>query len=50
MTELRTKFKSTLGRQWFQQDGATPHTANVTIEWLKQHFKKRIVSKRCKIE
>ncbi|KAI6661982.1 hypothetical protein LOD99_9652 [Oopsacas minuta] len=36
--------------QWFQQDGAGPHTANVSIEWLKQHFKKRIVSRRCQIE
>ena len=20
--------------QWFQQDSATPHTANITMEWL----------------
>ena len=45
--ELQRRFNSTLNRQWFQQDGATPHTTNVSIEWLKQHFKKRIVSRRC---
>ena len=39
-----------MNRQWFQQDGVTPHAANVSIEWLKQHFKKRIVSRRCQIE
>ncbi|KAG0711490.1 hypothetical protein GWK47_020507 [Chionoecetes opilio] len=22
--------------QWFQQDGATPHTANITMEWLDE--------------
>ena len=30
--ELQRRFNSTLNRQWFQQDGATPHTANVSIE------------------
>ena len=48
--ELQRRFNSTLNRQWFQQDGATPHTANVSIEWLKQHFEERIVSRRCQIE
>ena len=48
--ELQRRFNSTLNRQWFQHDGATPRTANVSIEWLKQHFKKRIVSRRCQIE
>ena len=24
--------------QWFQQDGATPHTANITMEWLDHRF------------
>lgn len=39
-----------INRQWFQQDGATPHTANISIEWLKQHFNSRVVSKRCEIQ
>ena len=32
--------------QWFQQIGATSHTANVTLEWLDQRFPQRPVS-RC---
>ena len=40
------KFWSTLGRrkevvrvrQWFQQDGATPHNSKESLAWLYQHF------------
>ena len=32
--------------QWFQQDGATPHTANITLEWLDQQFSDRLISRR----
>ena len=32
--------------QWFQQDGATPHTANITLEWLDQRFPDRLISRR----
>ena len=32
--------------QWFQQDGATPHTANITLEWLDQQFPDRLISRR----
>ena len=32
--------------QWFQQDGTTPHTANVTLERLDQRFPQRLVSRR----
>uniref|UniRef100_UPI00358E2E41 uncharacterized protein n=1 Tax=Myxine glutinosa TaxID=7769 RepID=UPI00358E2E41 len=32
--------------QWFQQDGATPHTANVTMEWLDHRFPDRLISRR----
>ena len=32
--------------QWFQQDGATPHTANVTMEWLDRCFAGRLISRR----
>ncbi|KAI6658771.1 hypothetical protein LOD99_15096 [Oopsacas minuta] len=41
---------STRTRQYLQQDGATPHTSNITIKWLKDHFKSRIISKKCAIE
>ena len=32
--------------QWFQQDGATPHTANITMEWLDHRFPDRLISRR----
>ena len=32
--------------QWFQQDGATPHTANITLEWLDEQFSDRLISRR----
>ena len=32
--------------QWFQQDGATPHTANITLEWLDERFSDRLISRR----
>jgi len=52
------KYWASLGRrrgvlrasQWFQHDGATPHTANETLAWLKQRFEKRIISRRCNVE
>ena len=31
-------------RQWFQQDGATPHTAKQTLTWLEDRFHGRIIS------
>lgn len=34
------------GVQWFQQDGATPHTANITMEWLDHRFPNRLISRR----
>jgi len=30
---------------WFQQDGATAHTAGETMELLRRHFPNRIISK-----
>ena len=49
------KFWTTLGRrrgvvralQWFQQDGATPHTSNESLEWLRHRFSDRLISRRC---
>lgn len=34
-----------LGDMWFQQDGATSHTAHVTIDLLKQTFGERLISR-----
>ena len=47
--ELETRYHTYIPKSWFQQDGATHHTANITINWLKEHFKHRVVSKRCEI-
>ena len=56
--EVLRKFWTTLGRrarlirteQWFQQDGATPHTSNQTLTWLRQRFQERLISRRCDSE
>ena len=55
--EVLQKFWTTLGRrrgfkkdgQWFQQDGATPHISNETLQWLRR-FGDRLISRRCEIE
>ena len=52
------KFWTALGQQkgvvralqWFQQDGATPHTSNESLAWLQQHFPNRLISHRCDLE
>ena len=36
--------------QWFQQDGAPPHTANVTMAWLREKFGKRLISRKAEVE
>ena len=33
--------------QWFQQDGATPHSSNESLAWLQQRFPDRLISRRC---
>ena len=35
-----------INRQWFMQDGATPHTANATLEPMAQKFGDRVISRR----
>ena len=32
--------------EWFQQDGATAHTARVNMDWLKARFPQRLISHR----
>ena len=36
--------------QWFQQDGATPHTSNHTLDSLRERFQERLISRKCDIE
>ncbi len=31
---------------WFQQDGAKAHTADLTLDLVETHFKKRVISNR----
>ena len=53
--EVLHKFWAELGqqrrffkaRQWFQQDGATPHTSDKSLAWLQQRFGGRLISRRC---
>ena len=50
--QVLRKFWASLGRQrvvvrpdqWFQQDGATPHTSNESLAWLQEHFVFQIAS------
>lgn len=35
---------------WFQQDGATSHTANVTMDLLKSRFGERVISRNWPVE
>lgn len=32
--------------EWFQQDGATAHTSNVAMEWLRNRFPEKLISHR----
>ena len=50
---LRTKFMPALQRlgyniheQWFMQDGATPHTANIVLDYLSENFGERVLSRK----
>jgi len=33
--------------QWFQQDGAIPHTSNESLAWLQLRFPDRLINSRC---
>ena len=51
------KFWTSLGRRrgiyrddQFQQDGATPHTSNHTLDWLRERFQERLISRKCDVE
>jgi Helix-turn-helix domain (DUF4817) len=42
---LRRKRSVSIADQWFQQDGATAHTATATLDWLKSKFGQNIISR-----
>ena len=37
-------------KQWFQQDGATLHTSNDSLAWLRKRFQERLISRKCDVE
>ena len=41
--------KKDIGNIWFQQDGATCHTAEATFDALRPVFKDRIISRRADV-
>ena len=43
LPQLRRKRRIT--STWFQQDGATCHTATETMNWLRKHFRSQIISR-----
>ena len=38
------KFRQTSTGKPFQQDGVTPHTSNISMNWLKAHFPDSLIS------
>ena len=47
---LFTKFEEEdMGNIWFQQDGATCHTAEATLDVLRPVFEDRIISRRAEV-
>ena len=42
--DLKLQHPDYLDKIWFQQDGATPHTALISLAWLKEHFKSRVIT------
>lgn len=42
--DLQNHYPGSIPKIWIQQDGATPHTSVIAREWLKAHFKRRIIS------
>ena len=47
---LGTRHALNLDVQWFQQDEATLHTSNITMEWLEHRFPNQLISRRRKPE
>ena len=43
-TALQRKCVDTINEQWLQQDGAPAHAATVTLEWLHERLRGRLIS------
>ena len=49
-SELRTLYPSLMSKFWFQQDGASSHTSNLSRDWLKENFRSRVISLKTDFE
>ena len=49
-SELQTLYPSLMSKFWFQQDGASPHTSNLSLDWLKENFGGRVISLKTDFE
>ena len=43
-TALLRRVENSRSRKWYQQDGATPHTAKQTLEWIEERFRGKVIS------
>ena len=51
VTDLKEKLSThQYNRCWFMQDGARPHTANITLDLLKSHFGRRTIGQKLAFE
>ena len=58
VTETLEPFWDELGRrrgicrseEWLQQDGAAPHTAKSSLEWLSEHFPDRLITLKDEVQ
>ncbi|CAM1304959.1 Uncharacterised protein r2_g1479 [Pycnogonum litorale] len=49
-SELQTLYPSLMSKFWFQQDGASSHTSNLSRDWLKKNFGDRVISLKTDFE
>ena len=49
-SELQTLYRSLMSKFWFQQDGASSHTSNLSRDWLKENFESRVISLKTDFE
>ena len=49
-SELQTLYPSLMSKFWFQQDGASFHTSNLSRNWLKENFGGRVISLKSDFE
>lgn len=50
ITELKRRLGAEFETCWYQQDGAPPHTARATIDYLEEAFGGRLIAKNSKFE